>query len=476
MALSEPPYSHNERLIRFGICVLVGLIVWHLPIPTGVSPEGWHLLAVFLATIASFLLNPFPMGPCVLFAITVLAATGVMDFETALSGYSHKVVWLIVAAFFISSAVEFTQLGRRIALTMMRSLGSSTLGMGYAVTFAELILAPFIPSNTARGGGLMSPIIASFSRTMDSHPEVQPERVGSYLVLTAVHANLFTSAMFLTAMAANPLVVAAAAEVFGVDFTWGLWALGAVVPGLIGLLLLPLLMYLLSPPDLKESYDAQRRATLDLKEMGPWTRNQKIMLGVFVMLLVLWSTSSLHGFSASLVAWFGVSIILITGTQPWRGMVSNGFAWDAVVWIGGLIMMASMLREYGIVAWAAGGLQVYTLGFNTVPMLVGLGVIYYYLMYGFSMLTGHITALLVAFFTILLGAGTPIILTVALFAYFSSLCASLTHYSTGSTVIYYGLNYVSAPKWLQVGFLVSIYHMVIWLGIGLPWWKFLGWW
>ena len=96
------------------------------------------------------------------------------------------------------------------------------------------------------------------------------------------------------------------------------------------------------------------------------------------------------------------------------------------------------------------------------------------------MLTAHIAAMVAAFFAVALGAGgqaqqcsrLPYSHTV------SNLCGCTTNYSTGARlIIYFGLGYVSPQR---VGsltvFLVSLYHLAIWFGAGLVWWKILGWW
>ena len=92
------------------------------------------------------------------------------------------------------------------------------------------------------------------------------------------------------------------------------------------------------------------------------------------------------------------------------------------------------------------------------------------------MLTGHITAMVAAFLAVALALGVPGTLMVAMLAYFSNLCGCLTNYSTGPVVIYFGFGYVPVGRWFKVGLMVSIFHLVVWLGVGLPYWKLLGWW
>ena len=466
-----------ERAGRWTATVGVGAVLWFSPVPQGVEPHAWHLLAVFIATIASFLLRPMPMGPMVLLAIVVLAATGTTDLKQLLAGFGDKTVWLVVAAFLIAGTVERTGFGRRVALFLVQRLGGSTRGLGYSLCLSELVLGPVVPSNTARGGGILAPIMRSLALSLDSHPNPETRgRAGTYLALVGAHANLITATMFLTAMAANPLVAKAAKDVLDIEFSWGMWALGGLVPGLCGLALLPWWIGWLAPPEMQDTREAQKTARRKYEEMGRWTRNQVLTGGVCVLLITLWSTQSLHGMGTTLVAWVGVLVFLFSGVDTWKEIVENDSAWDCLLWLGGLLAMANALKSEGIVDWFGQTMQTQVAGLSGIAVVLALGLIYFYSMYGFSMLTAHISALVGAFFGVALAAGAPPLLTVAVFAYFSSLCACVTNYSTGPVIIYFGLGFVETGKWFRVGFFVSLFHLAIWLGIGLPWWKALGWW
>jgi DASS family divalent anion:Na+ symporter len=210
--------------------------------------------------------------------------------------------------------------------------------------------------------------------------------------------------------------------------------------------------------------------------MGSWTRTEKTMLGVFVLMVGLWASKPLHGLHTTTVALMGVGILLVAGAEKWKDMKGNAAAWDALIWLGGLISMADALRELGFISWFAEAMKDEVVGMDPLAALLALALVYFYSMYGFSMLTGHIKAMVAAFFLVAVGAGAPPMLTVALLAYFSNLCGCLTNYSTGPVVIYFGLGYVESARWFRIGFLVSLLHIAIWLGVGLPWWKFLGWW
>ena len=466
---------HRQKLIRFGICAAFTLFLFLLPRPEQLDASAWLVMAVFLGTILSFLVKPLPMGAMVIFALVLLASTQALTFKEALYGFGDTTVWLVVSAFLIANAVTMTGLGQRIALMLVRKLGRTTLGLGYSITAAELILGPVVPSNTARGGAIMAPMLNSLARGLDSFPDNQPNRAGSYLMLVGSHANLITAAMFMTGMAANPLVSVAAKDVFGIDFEWIDWAVGAIVPGIVSLLILPLIMFRLNKPELVRAEDAQLRASEELKVMGPWTRNEILLSSILLTLLAMWITTPLHGLSSGLVALIGVCLMVALGVQKWAEVIENDSAWDVLVWLGGLVAMATALGNMGVTTWFAEAAQSRVAGFDVFMVLIILALVYFYSMYGFSMLTGHIAAMVPAFFAVCLASGTPPLITIPLFAYFSNLCGSITNYSTGPVIIYFEMGYVSVPKWFKVGLIMSLIHILVWLGLGLLWWKILGW-
>mgnify|MGYP000170684303 CR=1 FL=1 len=227
----------------FLVPIIIGLIIWFIPVPAGLKPQAWKLLAIFVATIVGVVMQPLPMGAMALIGITVAAGLKVLTISQALSGFSNSTIWLIVCAFLFARSFIKTGLGSRIAYMVMHSIGDSTLKLGYVLAISDLILAPATPSNTARGGGVIYPIVRSLCSAFNSEPGPTARRVGGYLMQTQFQANCVTSAMFMTAMAGNPLVAVLARETVKVDISWGLWALAASVPGLVALAIVPYLLY-----------------------------------------------------------------------------------------------------------------------------------------------------------------------------------------------------------------------------------------
>ncbi len=464
------------RMLRLSIAVVAGLIIWFLPPPAGVEMRAWHLLAIFVATILGIITKPLPMGAVAMGGIAVALFTKTLSLEQALSGFSNGVVWLIVVAFFISRGFIKTGLGRRISYGFVALLGKHTLGLSYGLVASDLVLAPVIPSTTARAGGVIFPIVNSLARTFDSHPDgAGSRRIGAFLMKASFQGTIITGAMFLTGMVANSLAVELAADL-GIRISWNLWAVAAIVPGLVSLVLVPWLIYVIYPPEIKKTPEASVMARERLAEMGAMKSGETILLGIFVGLLFFWSLGDWLGLSSTAVALGGLAGLLATGVLTWDDVCAEEKAWNTLIWVGGLVMLASYLNEFGFISWFSELASRVLANPNWLLTFLGLSLVYFYSHYLFASNTAHVGSMYAPFLAISVAAGTPPLLAALVLAFFSNLFSSMTHYGTGPSPIYFGSGYVEIGDWWRIGGLISVMNILIWLGIGGIWWKVLGLW
>ncbi|MCL4265740.1 MAG: anion permease [Anaerolineae bacterium] len=470
------PFSY-DYLLRWLIPLAIGLFIWFIPPPEGVTQEAWHMLAIFVATIAGIIAKPLPMGAVAMIGITMTAVTQTISPTDALSGFGNTTIWLIVIAFFISRGFIKTGLGARIAYLFMTALGKKSLGLSYGLVASDLVLAPAIPSNTARAGGVVFPILTSIAKAYGSNPDDGTHRkLGAYLTKAAFQGTIITSAMFLTAMAANPLAAQLAADQ-GITITWGTWAIAALVPGIICLILIPLLLYKIYPPEIKETPAAAQIARDKLAEMGKMKGSEWIMLGAFFLLLVLWIFGPNRlGMDATTAALIGLAFLLLTTVLNWGDILNERGAWDTLVWFAALVMMATQLNKLGFIPWFSEQMGVMVEGYNWVPAFLVLSLVYFYSHYLFASNTAHVSAMYAPFLAVALVVGTPPLLAALVLAFFSNLFSSMTHYGTGPAPVLYGSGYVPMSDWWRLGLIISVINIVIWLGIGGVWWKILGLW
>jgi len=444
--------------------------------PAGLDAKSWSLLIVFLAALAGLITQPAPIGVLFLTAISVAVLAGVLTPAQALAGYSNNILWLIVIAFMFARAFVKTGLGRRIALVIIRRIGTSSLRLGYSLSLTDLILAPVTASNTARTGAIVFPIAVSLSREFGSTPGPTASRIGSFLLFTAYQANLVTSALFLTAMASNPLAAEFASQIAGVNISWSGWLAASSLPGMLSFLAVPYVIHKLLPPDLKQTPEARQYARSELDKLGPSSGHEKILTGVFVGLAVVWGTQQLHGIDTAVAGLAGLCVLLLSEVLAWSDVVEETSAWDTFVWWGAMMSLATALNQSLVTTWLAAIARDTLAGWPALAALIALVVAYTYIHYAFAGQTAHVVALYPPFLTVAVATGAPPLLAALLLCFFSNLNSTLTHYSDGAAPIYYGSHYIDQTDWWRIGFYLSVLHLAIWLGVGLPWWRFLGIW
>jgi DASS family divalent anion:Na+ symporter len=454
---------------------MVGATTWLLP-HHGFDSLRWGLLCLFAATIGGLIARPLPAGGVVLVAVAAGSLLRLYTAQDALSGFANTTVWLIVAAFLFARGFVQTRLGERIACHIVRRIGGKPLRLGYAIVLADLVMAPMTPSNTARAGGILFPITSSVARALGASPGAGGSGIGAFLMKTLYQGDLVVSAMFLTATAPNPLIAELARQVSGTEVTWSMWAMAALLPGIVGLIVVPWVIYRLCPPHVHETTAAQALAAERLASMGPLTVRERVMLAVFSLVLVLWLSGEWHGVSPTMIALLGVALLLLLGVLEWHDILEERGAWDVLMWFGGLVMLAAQLDKAGLPKAFATAAAGFVGGWPWWTALTVLLLVYLYSHYAFASMAAHVTAMFPAFFAVAIGLGAPPLLSALTLGFFSNINAALTHYGTGPAPIVFGAGYLTQAAWWRIGFLLSLVHTAIWLGVGFPWWKIIGLW
>lgn len=460
---------------RWAAVLLPGVLLYFFTLP-GMNPAQEHLFAIFAATIIALVAQPVRMAVSVLFAMTLLAVTGTLTPARALSGFGNVTVWLIFTAFLFSRAVTQTGFGMRVGHQFIARFGRTPLRLGYSLAAADLVLAPFIPSDTARGGGVIFPITRSVASAFGSEPGPTAGKFGAFLMLVSFHTTYAASAMFLTGMAANPLIAEFALKLGHVELTWGRWLSGSIVPGFLTLAIVPWLLLKLVPPEIQQTEPARAMAREELARRGPMKREEKWLVVVMSWVMAGWVTSPWHGVPNTFVALTGLCALLLARVVDWEDLLAERRAWDALIWFAPLVMMSDALNENGAIKVLSAGLFAAVHGWPWYLAMLALVSAYCYVHYGFASMTGQVTALYPAFLGATLAAGVPPMMAALALAYFSNLDAAMTHYGTGSAPVFFGAGYVKQGRWWRVGLVISLVNLAIWLGVGPLWWKLVGIW
>ncbi|KAK1404177.1 dicarboxylate transporter 2.1, chloroplastic-like [Heracleum sosnowskyi] len=467
------------KLLPLIVSVSIGLLVrFAIPKPSRVTTQAWQLLAIFLTTISGLIFSPLPVGAWAFACLTLVIVTDTLSFAEAFVAFTNEVIWLIVASFFFSRGFVKTGLGDRIAMYFVKWLGKSTLGLAYGLALSEAMIAPAMPSTTARAGGIFVPIINSLSMSADSFPKDQSaKKLGAFLIHSQFQSSSSSSALFLTAAAQNLLCIKFA-ESLGVKVPvkWITWFKAASLPAIASLLVAPFLVYKIVPPETKHTPDAPAMATNKLKQMGPVSKNEWIMLGTMLLLVGLWIAGDALGVANVVSAMLGLSILLLLGVLDWDDCLSETSAWDTLIWFGVLVGMANQLTKHGIIPWIADsvGSSLRSMSLSWPVAFLILQATYFFIHYLFASQTAHVGALYSAFLAMHLASKVPGLVAALALAFNTNLFGALTHYSSGQAAVYYGAGYVKLLDILKLGILMAIINITIWGLVGSLWWKILG--
>jgi L-tartrate/succinate antiporter len=470
---------------RLAVVVGVGVVIALIPPPAGLPVYAWRYFALFAAVIVGLILEPVPAAAVGLIGVTVAAVLGLVfspeqladpEFKRsseaakwALGGFSNTTVWLIFGAFMFALGYEKTGLGRRIALLLVKLLGRRTLGLGYAITIADLILAPFTPSNTARSGGTVFPVVRNIPGLYGSEPGETSRKIGSYLMWTALAATCVTSSMFLTALAPNLLAVELVADTTGLEISWTQWFLGFLPVGVLLLATLPLIIYKLYPPEIKSGTEVPAWAARELGQMGRVSRNELTMGALVILALSLWIFGG-DFVDATVVALVVISLMVLTGIVEWTDIIGNKAAWNVLVWFATLVTLAGGLNTVGFIGWFAETAADALAGMPAMVVMIVLVVLFFVIHYMFASVTAHVTAILPVFLAAGMAIpGLPVEIYALLLCFALGIMGIITPYATGPSPVYYGSGFVSRRDFWVLGLVFGGLFLAALLVVGVPW-------
>ena len=446
--------------------------IWFTPVPAGLTPNAWHLFAVFVAAIACVLIGSFPLLTASMIAVATVVLTGTISPAQAFSGFANASVLLVVIAFIVAQAVVKSGLGRRISLFMVSHFGGSPLGLAYSIVLTDAAIAPAFPSNPARGGVLF-PIVLSVAKGAGSNPE-DPEgrRLGGYLMFCGMASLAVSSALWMTATSCNPIGVQIAQKV-GLEISFGSWLLASSVPTLIAIVMLPLLVAKLFPPGVGATPEAPAAARRDLAIMGPMSRDEWITALTFVVMVAGWVFGNALKLNGTSVAFLGFGVLLMSGVLTLEDIAKQGDTLATFLWLAVLFALSAQLNELGFMGYVGERLAARLGGLSWPALYVTLIALYVGLHYFFVSQTSQMLALLAVFLDVGIRGGVPAPLMAPGLLFASSYFSVITPQGGSQNIIFVASGYLTQGELYKLGLITTLAFMAVFLLIGTPWLLFV---
>lgn len=457
-------------LIPIGITVSFLL----LPIPKELTHETWCFLGIFLVVISGLILEPIPSALIGLIGVFSIAMLGLMgktpdeNIQWALSGFSNSIVWLIVTICMFAVGYQKTGLGKRLSLFLIKYLGKSSLGLGYTIAFADLILTPVIPSNTARSGGIIYPIVINIPTLCNSSPTYKRRKIGAYITWVSISTTCISSAIFLMVLTPYMLMISSASNTMDITISLDAWLHVSLFLLFPLFLLTPFLVYVIYPPERKNVPEASYWALNELQKIGKISFKE-IIMGVFTLLIVcVWFFAKRFDISIISILTLILGMMIVMRIISWDDIIGNKSLWNIYIWFATLITLASGFQTKEIIQWLVNHVEVFLITLSPQMVMILLLIVFFVLHYFFASLIAHISLLFSPFLLI----ASKFVTSDQLNMFIIFLCSSiglmgiLTPYSMGPSAIWYAKGYVTPKEWWCLGALFGlIFISVLVLGI-----------
>jgi DASS family divalent anion:Na+ symporter len=455
--------------------VAVAVALWFVPPPDGVTIEAWRLFVIFASAIGSVMAGAFPILTASVFAVAAAVLTRLLSPEQAYAGFANGTILLIVLAFLVARSVITCGLGARIGHWMVSLFGRSALGLAYSIFLVDAVIAPAFPSNTARSG-VLYPMAFSLANAVGAGPESRDRRrLGAFLMFSGIASLSLSSALWLTAMAANPLG-AEMARKHNVEMTFGSWLLASSAPTLLAMLLLPLFLRWLIKPEVSATPDAPAAARRELAALGPLTRAEIIVMATFAGMVALWAMAATLQIDSTAIAFLGLGVLLASGVLTLGDLAKEGDVLVTFIWFAVLFTLSGQLNEMGFMAWLGAELGGTLHGLAPFPAFVAILVTYILLHYIFVSQTAHLLALFGVFLDVGVKAGVPAAPLAYQLLFATNYFSAIAPQGSSANLLFAGSGLLSQNDLYKVGGLATAFCTAIYLVIGTAWlWLVIRW-
>jgi divalent anion:Na+ symporter, DASS family len=460
--------DRRRTFVMQGAAAALAAILWWTPPPEALSLQAWRLFAIFATAIVAVVLGALPILTASVFAVAAAVLTGVLPPSDAYAGFGNSTILLIVIAFLVADAVVKCGLGTRGGHWIVSRFGRSTLGLSYSIFVLDAVIAPAFPSNTARSG-VLYPLTYSLAEAAGARPDrAERRRVGAFLMYSGIASLSVSSALWLTAMAANPLGTEIARGA-GVEIGFGRWFVAASVPTLCAIALLPVVLYHLIGPEVRATPEAPAAARRALAALGPLTRQERIVLVVFVAMVALWASAATLGLDSTAIAFLGLGALLATNAITLGDIGKQGDVLATFIWFAVLFTLSSQLNELGFMEFVGGRLANRLGGFATPTAGLILVAAYVLLHYLFVSQTAHLLALFGVFLDVGVKLGVnPVLLTFQLL-FATNYFSLITPQGSSANLLFAGSGYLTHGDLYRLGAITTTVSALVYFVVGTAW-------
>ncbi len=474
--------SKKVGLILGPLLFVLTLVFFH---PEGLSKEANAVLASTIWIAIWWISEAVHISVTSLLPIVLFPLTGALDLKTTTAAFGHKYVFLYVGGFILAIAIEKWNLHKRIALTIIKFIGTDVTRIILGFMLATAFMSMWI-SNTATSVMMLPIGMAIIAQLKDNPSTIEDENIifGKALMLAIAYSASIGGIATLIGTPPNTILAGVVSELYDIEITFQQW-LKFGLP--ISLTLLSICWFYLtrfaftfkqkSFPGGAEEIDRQ------IKKLGNISFEEKLVLGVFITTACLWiGRSNLQTFLPALddtiIAMASAILLFMLPASKGKGQIITWpeavkMPWGILLLFGGGMALAAGFQSSGLAGWI--GVQLVSLkGLSVVVLLFILITSVNFL----TEITSNMatTAMLLPILAPMAMALNihPYMLMVA--ATVAASCAFMLPVATPPNAVVFGSGYLRIPDMVKTGIwlnLISIFLILIMVYFYLAWvWGF----
>jgi sodium-dependent dicarboxylate transporter 2/3/5 len=473
--------SKTEKIMYYlglPLAMFVLMSIYSMPTPDGITFEGKMSLGIFFFALILWITESLPNYATSMIAIALLSVLGGWTEKAALGTLGYGVIWLMVAAFIITSGMEKSGLAKRIALGIITRFGKTWKSMLLSLMAANFTVAFIIPSTTARAAMLL-PIVLLIAHAY--RVEKENKNLGKLLAIQGLQANNISTSAIVTATAPQILAIGLLKEFTGTQISWGEWFIASAPIAILTLIASFFIGIMLFKPNANSSGGGEVAIIKkQYDELGKITTNEKKAGAIFLLTIALWATDKWHmqmfGFQFSLVMVAIMSATLFF--MPYIGILNWKEAkipWNLMVFAAGAYAAGVSLSETGVAGWALNGIFS-SLGVQDMSFTMLYGVVIAISSFSHFVFTSKTVRVIILIPTLVGLAETAGVspLMLALPAAFTIADTITLPPHSKANLVYYSTGFFSVNNQLLYGVLTLLAKWCIMFGASFTWFAFLG--
>ncbi|MGA7615136.1 MAG: DASS family sodium-coupled anion symporter [Thermoanaerobaculia bacterium] len=469
-----PDASPNERslMTRERIGLIAGPVIFALMLsanpPSGMTLPAWHTSACGIFMAIWWISEALPIAATALLPLVLFPLLGVLKIDAAAAPYANPIIFLFLGGFILAAGLEESGLHRRIALSIIRVVGTRSANLVGGFMIATALLSMWV-SNTATVM-MMLPITLSVIRLTNERSAEPDRNLATSLLLGIAYAASIGGLGTLIGTPPNALLAGFVKESYHVEIGFGQWMLVGVPLVAISLPLCWLLLAkILYPARNREIEGGAEIIAREIRSLGAFGRSEAIVAIVGSLTALAWMFRPLlarfvHGLSDTGIAIAGGLALFVIPTR-WRSgerVISwkdvERLPWGVLILFGGGLSLAHAVESTGLAEWIGGRMS----GLEGLPVVVITLVVTTVIVF-LTELTSN-TATAAAFLPLVgslaIGLGmNPLFLAVP--AALGASCAFMMPVATPPNALVYASGDVTIPQMAKAGLWLNLIFIVL---------------